>query len=334
MNSPQTDSQPRALLLAGPTAVGKSAVALHLAELLDGEIVSVDSMQVYRELDIGTAKPTAADRARIPHHLIDILELEQRFDAAQFVVRAREAVAGISGRGRTPILCGGTGLYFKALTDGIGSAPRADAALRDELDRVSLAELLAELEARDPVLFDAIDRHNRRRVARAVEVIRLTGQPWSAQRAVWKKAPGDAAAAAPPESRLFVLSREPADLRRRIDLRVEAMFAQGLVAETERALARGLANNPTALQAIGYRQVADLLRGGRSLDETVALVRQRTHQFARRQRTWFRTQPGAHWIDVAPSEPAGATAARIAQAWSREDATLNQTEGTAHRPGR
>src|SRR5512136_1607037 len=183
-----TSSPPRLVLLAGPTAVGKSPVALLLAEKLGGEIISVDSMHVYRGMDIGTAKPSPADRARVPHHLVDVVEVTEPFDAAQFVQLARRAVADIQGRGRLPILCGGTGLYFKAFLEGLGHAPRADAGLRTVLEATPLPELLRELAERDPVTYERIDRQNPRRVIRAIEVIRLTGKPFSAQRAVWHHA--------------------------------------------------------------------------------------------------------------------------------------------------
>src|SRR5438067_1732180 len=171
------------ILLTGPTAVGKSELALLLAERLSGEIISVDSMQVYRGLDIGTAKPPPEQRARVGHHLIDVVEITEPFDAAQFVRLARKAMEEIQARGRVPILCGGTGLYFKAFLEGLGEAPPGDAALRAKLAAAPLAELLAELAERDPEIYQRIDRKNFRRVIRAVEVIRLTGKPFSEQRA-------------------------------------------------------------------------------------------------------------------------------------------------------
>src|SRR5262245_19738744 len=179
-------SQP--ILLAGPTAVGKSEISLLLGEKLSGEIISVDSMQVYRGMDIGTAKPSAEQRARVTHHLIDVIGVTETFDAAQFVRLARQAMADIQARGHIPILCGGTGLYFKALLEGLGEAPPADAALRAELEATPLPDLLRELAERDPVAYEKIDRQNPRRVIRAVEVIRLTGKPFSAQRADWSQA--------------------------------------------------------------------------------------------------------------------------------------------------
>lgn len=298
------------LFLAGPTAVGKSEVAMLLAEQLGGEIISVDSMQVYRGLDIGTAKPTAAERARVPHHLLDVAELSEPFDAAKFCELARAAVAEIQSRGHIPIFCGGTGLYFKAFLEGLGEAPPSDAKLRAELEAAPLAELLRELAERDPATFGKIDRQNPRRVIRAVEVIRLTGKPFSAQRSEW----GAPSRITHHASRLLVLTRVKPDLDARINVRVDAMFARGLVAETRALLAQGLEQNPTAMQAIGYRQVVEHLRGERSLAETVELVKIKTRQYAKRQLTWFRRHAAATWVEIAPGESAAETVARLISA--------------------
>ncbi len=295
------------VLIAGPTAVGKTQVALFFAERLNGEIVSVDSMQVYRGLDIGTAKPSPADRARVPHHLIDVLRLTDQFDAAQFVLLAREAVAGIQEHDRTPIFCGGTGLYFKAFLEGLGHAPPSNPTLRTQLAAVPLCDLLRELAERDPVTYEKIDRQNLRRVVRAIEVIRLTGQPFSVQRAAWNTS----TLSPQPSTLFFGLSRSPSDLLKRIDARVEDMFRRGLVAETDHLLQSGLAQNRTAMQALGYRQVVEHLRGVRSLPETIELVKIRTHQFARRQMTWFRRHACLTWLPLAADESPEATAERI-----------------------
>ncbi len=306
---PSSILHPRPLLLAGPTAVGKSDIALLLAEKLGGEIVSVDSMQVYRGMDIGTAKPSPADRARVPHHLIDVVEVTEPFDAAQFVQLARRAVADIQSRGRLPILCGGTGLYFKAFLEGLGQAPPADAALRAVLEATPLPELLRELAERDPVTYERIDRQNPRRVIRAIEVIRLTGKPFSAQRADWQPSP----LAPRPSPLRFGLARSAADLHQRIEARVDAMFRQGWVAETEQLLQRGLAENKTAMQALGYRQIVEHLRGERSLAETIELVKLRTRQFAKRQMTWFRRQLAVDLDQsLRPDDSAETVASQIA----------------------
>jgi tRNA dimethylallyltransferase len=308
-SSPFRICHPRLLLLAGPTAVGKSEIAMRLAERLGGEIVSVDSMQVYRGLDIGTAKPSPADCTRVPHHLIDVVDVTEEFDVAQFVRLASSVVAEIQSRGRVPILCGGTGLYFKAFLEGLCEAPAADAALRAVLRSTPLPDLLCELAEHDPATHERIDRQNPRRVIRALEVIRLTGKPFSAQRANWELsslAPGST-------SHHFGFARSVADLHQRIEARIDAMFRQGWVAETEQLLRRGLAQNEIAMQALGYRQIVEHVRGERSLPETIQLVKARTRRFAKRQMTWFRHQLQLTWVNLEPQSSAEATAESIAR---------------------
>jgi tRNA dimethylallyltransferase len=298
------------IIICGPTAVGKSEVALRLAEKLGGEIISVDSMQVYRGLDLGTAKPSPAERARVPHHLIDVVEFTEPFDAAKFVTLANEAVAQIQSRGKVPILCGGSGLYFKTFLCGVGEAPPADPKLRGKLEAAPLADLLRELAERDPETHARIDRGNPRRVIRAVEVIRLTGRPFFAQRADWNPASSIQHLEWP----AIGLTRATGDLRRRIDARVDQMFARGLVDETLHLLERGLAQNQTAMQAIGYRQVVEHLRGERSLPATIELVKTRTRQFAKRQMTWFRGQMQMTWLPVGTEASVAGVVARIVAA--------------------
>jgi tRNA dimethylallyltransferase len=263
-------------------------------------------MQVYRGLDIGTAKPSFAEQVRVPHHLIDVCDVRESFDAAQFVERARMAVADIHARQRTPIFCGGTGLYFKAFLEGLGAAPATQVPLRAELEATPLEQLLTELQIRDPATYETIDKRNPRRVVRAVEVIRLTGKPFSAQRAEWA-----AAAANSPPRNFFVLWRQARDSHTRINQRVDKMFERGLLPETELLLQHGLAQNKTAMQAIGYRQVVEHLGGERDLCETVELVKIRTRQFAKRQLTWFRRHAHSHWIELKDRETPEETAGRI-----------------------
>jgi tRNA dimethylallyltransferase len=251
----------------------------------------------------------------VRHHLIDVADLKERFDAACFVRLANEAVREIQAAGRVPILCGGTGLYFKAFLEGLGDAPPSDARLRAELEAASLPELLRELEQSDPITFAKIDRQNPRRVIRAVEVIRLTGKPFSTQRADWS-AQGPAPGAGP--ILFFGLKREPEDLHARIHARVELMFRRGLVEEVKELLARGLAENRTAMQAIGYRQVAEHLRGERNLAETMELVKIRTRQFAKRQMTWFRRQAQVNWVEVGGSEAGDAVAGKLAAGYKEK----------------
>jgi tRNA dimethylallyltransferase len=286
------------IFLAGPTAVGKSEIALALAAKIGGEIISVDSMQVYRGLDIGTAKPDAAAQKKIPHHLIDVCDLTEAFDAAKFVQLANQAAAEIHSRGKTPIFCGGTGLYFKAFLDGLGDAPPADAKLRAELESAPLAQLLEELRGRDPGAYEKIDKKNPRRVIRAIEVLRTTGKPMAASQADWSARRTPPATGNP----LILFTRSPADLCGRIHSRVDEMLGRGLVHETRELLKRGLAENRTAMQAIGYRQVAEHLRGERNLAETIELIKIRTRQFAKRQSTWFRRHALCKRIELKPEE--------------------------------
>jgi tRNA dimethylallyltransferase len=294
---------PLLLVFAGPTGVGKSEVAVGLAERIGGEIVSVDSMQIYRGMDIGTAKPSKEDQARVRHHLLDVVEVRESFDAFQFARLAKAAVADIQARGAVPILCGGTGLYFKAFFEGISETPGVNADLRPELENTPLEVLLRELEERDPVAFQRIDRKNRRRVVRAVEVIRLTGKPFSEQRADWGA--GTKGAEADSGALLVGLNRRAEELEQRIARRVEEMFRRGLVEETRVLLENGLGENRTAMQALGYRQVVEFLRGQREHKETVELVKLRTRQYAKRQMTWFRRQLPLRWIELEGGDSAG-----------------------------
>lgn len=307
----------RCIFIAGPTAVGKSEIAAALAEKIGGEIISVDSMQVYRGLDIGTAKPDRAVQSRIRHHLIDVCDLTEPFNASQFVRLANVAVADIVSRGRTPIFCGGTGLYFNAFLDGLGNGPATEPALRAQLETEPAEKLLEELRERDPKTYETIDRKNPRRVIRALEVIRLTGKPFSGLRANWGADEGGLGGQAPVEGRFFLLTRLSGDLRRRIDGRVEEMFVRGLVAETQDLLKHGLETNRTAMQAIGYRQVVEHLRGERELGATIELIKVRTRQFAKRQLTWFRRYGKGERIELKPEETAEEVLERLALAMRR-----------------
>ncbi len=264
-------------------------------------------MQVYRGLDIGTAKPSPAERTRVRHHLIDVCDLNEAFDAAQFIRRAQTAVAEIQSRKQTPIFCGGTGLYFKAFFEGLGDAPATDTNVRAELEATPQEKLLAELRERDPATFEKIDQKNPRRVIRAVEVIRLTGKKFSEQRADWKTQNSKLKT-----QNYFCFTRPTEDLHRRINVRVDEMFRRGLVAETEQLLKCGLAENKFAMQAIGYRQVVEYLRSERDLAETIELVKTRTRQFAKRQLTWFRRHGNCEWVELPPKNSADEILAKLA----------------------
>ncbi len=311
-----SDAVPHApLFLVGPTAVGKTAVALALAGRLDADIVSADSMQVYRGMDIGTAKPSPAERAAVPHHLVDVVEVGERFDVARYVTLARAAIEDIQRRGRTPLVVGGSGLYLRALTEGLGDAPDADPALRVELEAMGLDRVLDELRRVDPEAAGRIGPHNFRRLVRALEICRLTGRKSSDLRREWTAASG----ASDPRPLMHGLERDRADLYARCDARVEAMFRGGLVDEVRSLLPRGLADNTTARQALGYKEVIAHLRGETTLADTVTLVKTRTRQFAKRQLTWFRHQARVEWVHLTAAEDAAAVVDRLADSFRKTD---------------
>jgi tRNA dimethylallyltransferase len=270
-------------------------------------------MQVYRGLDIGTAKPSPADRARVPHHLIDVCDLTESFDAAKFARLAQKAAAETQSRGHVPVFCGGTGLYFRAFLSGLGEAPSANSGLRVELEALPFEALLRELRERDLEAYEKIDKQNPRRVIRAMEVIRLTGKKFSEQRADWKSE-----VRSPKSEVIFALTRKVDDLHARLNARVDEMFRRGLVDETRELLQRGLEQNQTAMQAIGYRQVVEHLRGGISLPETIGQVKIRTRQFAKRQLTWFRRQLNPEWIELKPDESLETVVANLQRAIVRQ----------------
>ena len=283
------------IYITGATASGKSALAMRLANTLGGEIISVDSMQVYCGLNIGTAKPSSQEQNEIQHHLIDVAQLSEAFDAAQFVSLAQQALKIIWKRGRVPIFCGGTGLYFRALIEGLGESPPGDESLRDELAQMPIESLVTELSIKDPEAAKQVDLKNSRRLLRAIEVIRLTGRPYSEQRTGWNnvdKAPQN----------LFCISRDVDVLNQRIHKRVDEMFNQGLVEETQTLIKKGLRNNRNACQALGYRQVLDLLDGKLDLENVVHQVKTKTRQFAKRQRSWFRNQMKCKFLEWPDEE--------------------------------
>jgi tRNA dimethylallyltransferase len=290
----------------GPTASGKSQLALDVAARAgDAEIVSLDSMQVYRGLDVGTAKPSAADRTRVRHHLVDVAEPDDDWSVARTQQCARAAVAAIERRGRRAVLVGGTGLYVQAVIDAF-DLPGEDLALRAELE-VATSEsggLLAawqELQRVDPDAAARIDEHNQRRIVRALEVIRLTGRPFSSF------GPGVFAAGETAFPVLLAGVWLPRDvLAARIAARVDAMRANGLLDEV-RQLAPRLGR--AAAQAIGYKELLDVVHGRRDEDDAFDLVVRRTRSFARRQRMWFRRDPRIVW-----AAPGGAEIGSLAEA--------------------
>jgi len=266
-----------------------------MAGELDGEVVSVDSRQVYRRLDIGTAKPSAHLRAAVPHHLLDVVEPDEAFDVARYRELARVAVDSVRARGRTVVLCGGSGLYLRALTEGLCAAPPADPEVRAELERRCRADglgtLYEELRTVDPAAAGRIAPRDAIRITRALEVARLTGRPlsqWQSEHRFDDR---------PYEVLLFVVSPPSAVLDERIVQRTHQMWRDGLVEETRAVLAAGFAPDLSSLQAIGYRQAQTVLRGEASEAGAVESIRLETRRFAKRQRTWFRRLAGARWLD-------------------------------------
>ena len=278
--------------LVGATASGKTGLSLDLAVRLDGEIVNTDAMQVYRGMDVGTAKLPPAERRGIVHHLLDVLDVTEPATVAQFQVWARAAIDEVRGRGRTPILVGGSALYTRAIIDRF-DFPGTDESLRHELEaeleQVGSHALHARLAGVDPAAAARIIPDNGRRVVRALEVIALTGRPYSASLPVLEYAD--------PRTLQIGVDIDRPTLDERISQRVDAMFAGGFVAEVEDLLARGLAQGRTASRAIGYREVVGLLAGDRTLAEAIDQTKAATRRFSRRQDGWFRKDERILWID-------------------------------------
>jgi len=302
--------------LAGPTASGKTAVGLALARRLEAEIVSLDSMAVYRGLDIGTAKPSVAERARVPHHLIDVCEPAEEFSVAQYVETARRAVAEIRGRGRQVLFVGGTPMYLKALLRGLFDGPPADWELRNQL----LAEaaehgsraLHGRLAAVDPRVAARLHENDTRRVVRALEVMQLTGRSIVEWQTQWHDPPQNAVTGSANSSRVFVLDWPREVLYARINARVQAMFDAGLIDEVRALTADGRVLGRTARQALGYREVLEHLEGQRDLPATIELVARRTRNFAKRQLTWFRSLCECRWVEMKEPLDVEAVAQAIA----------------------
>jgi len=299
--------------VVGPTAVGKSAIAMDLAEALNGEIISADSVKVYRGLDIGSAKPTAAERARVRHHLVDVCEASEQFSVARFVELARAALHDISARRKACVIDGGTGLYMRALLEGaaltgVPASPSIRARLEREAERHGTAALHARLSKVDAEAASRIHANDRKRIVRALEVFEASGVPIS----VWQAR--DAATRQPLNAMRIGLNAPREWLYRRIDERVDTMVRKGLVEEVRGLLQSGLSRQAPGLQSLGYKEMGAFLAGERSLEEAVQEMKRNTRRFAKRQLTWFRADATIEWYDVTQAPPATIVASIVARA--------------------
>ncbi len=296
--------KPRLVVIVGPTGAGKTRLSLELAARTNGEVISADSQQVYIGMDIGTGKVSAAERARVPHHLLDVVEPDQEMTAARFIELADAAIADVAARGKSVIVCGGTGLYVRALLLGLFEGPPASMELRAELteraDREGTAALHAELARVDAAAAQRIDANDRKRIIRALEVYRLTGETMSAHQARHdhKTMPLRYPV------RIVGLAPERDDLYRAIDARVDQMIAEGLEREVAALRERGYAPPLRSQQAIGYAELHDLVEGRVTRDRAIELIKRNSRHYARRQLSWYRA-PSSGASDVRWSASVG-----------------------------
>lgn len=299
----------RCWFLAGATACGKTACGIELAKRLNAEVLSLDSMAIYRGMDIGTAKPTPEEQAAVPHHLIDFLEPAVDFSVAEYLTAAQSICEELLSRGKTPVFVGGTGLYLRSLLRGVFEGPSKDLAIRARLEQLVAEESPEALHARlgevDAASAARLHPQDVRRVVRALEVFELTGVPASAQLAEGPLPEGER------PTRVFWLSPPRAWLHERINRRVDRMFAAGLVEEVRGLMSRPGGLGRTASQALGYKEVVDHLNGELTLAECITQVKTRTRQFAKRQETWFRNLVEARPVVMSGDETAGELAERV-----------------------
>jgi tRNA dimethylallyltransferase len=283
------------ILIVGPTAVGKTEIAIQLAEILNGEIVSADSRLFYRGMDIGTAKPTAAEQARVPHYLIDVAEPDETWSLAKFQQEARRVIADIHARGKLPFLVGGTGQYVRAVTEGwLPPEVKPDDKLRTELEKMKNERghdwLFEKLKLLDPEVATKMDARNVRRTIRALEVILTTGRKFSAQRGH---------SDSPYRLITIGLTRPREELYVRVDVRIDAMFEAGLVEEVRRLLEKGYSPELPSMSGIGYRECMGVVKGQFSEEQAKVQIRHDTRVFVRRQANWFKdSDPSIHWFRV------------------------------------
>lgn len=295
--------------LTGPTASGKTAVGLELARLMNAEILSLDSMAIFRGMDIGTDKPSAAEQGLVPHHLIDLVEPSEEFSVARYLDAAQEKITEIRSRGRQVLFVGGTPLYLKSMLRGLFEGPQADWEFREQVEeeirRVGQGALHERLQQVDPLSAARLHPNDTRRLVRALEVYKLTGRPISHFQLQFDEG------LTPDECRVFVLERSVEELHERINQRVEQMIRSGLIDEVRGLQDQGVEFGRTAQQAVGYREVLALLAGECTQDEAMEQMKARTRRFAKRQRTWFRSLSECRPVPVVGDEPPAEIAERI-----------------------
>ena len=282
------------VVLAGATATGKSSLSVELAQAIDAEIINADSMQVYRGMDIGTAKISIEERQGIPHHMLDVLDVNQDSTVAWYQSGVREVIDEIHSRGKSVVMVGGTGLYIKAVIDELNipdTDPMVRHTLNKEAEDLGIDEMFARLEKLDPAAAIAIDRANLRRIIRALEVIEITGKPFTAN------LPREESIRYP-DARQFGLVMDRELLSERIDQRVNTMFENGFVEEVQKLMSSGLLEGRTAQRALGYSQIVSHLQGETSLDAAIEETKRATRQYARRQETWFSRDARIKWIST------------------------------------
>ena len=285
------------IVICGATATGKSALSVEVAQMIDAEVINADSMQVYRGMDIGTAKITVAERNGITHHMLDVLNVNQDSTVAWFQDEARKAIDEIHSRGKNVVMVGGTGLYIKAVIDELNfpdTDPLVRHTLNKEAEELGIDAMFSRLEKLDPAAAIAIDRANLRRIIRALEVIEITGKPFTAN------LPREESIRYPAALQ-FGLVMDRDSLSERIDERVNIMFRNGLVAEVQQLMSAGLLQGRTAQRALGYSQVISHLQGELSLEDAIEETKRATRQYARRQETWFSRDARIKWI--SPIQP-------------------------------
>lgn len=296
-----SDKKKPLIIIAGPTAAGKTKASILLAKKINGEIISADSMQVYRYMDIGSAKVTPIEMQGVPHHLISALEPTEEFNVVRFQSMAKAAMEDIYAQGRVPILVGGTGFYIQSILYDIDfTENEADTAYRHELEQLAKEQgndlLYQMLMEADPEAAEELHPNNIKRVIRALEYHRLTGQKISEHNQVQRHK------SSPYEAYYFVLTMDRAKLYQRIDLRVDLMLEQGLIEEVKKLKAMGLTQNDVSMQGLGYKEILAFLEGEATLEEAIYTIKRDTRHFAKRQLTWFRREPEAIWIDCDPDK--------------------------------